>query len=44
MTKNKGEWSELYVVLSLLDNPNLNIVDNKLNDLCNNLFIVEKCL
>lgn len=42
MGKNRGEWSEFYVVLSLLDNPNLNIVDSKLNDLCNNLFVVEK--
>lgn len=42
MGKNRGEWSEVYVVLSLLDNPNLNIVDNKLEDLCKDLFIVEK--
>lgn len=42
MGKNRGEWSEFYVVLFLLDNPYLNIVDSKLQDLCNNLFIVEK--
>ncbi|MDO5568862.1 MAG: HpaII family restriction endonuclease [bacterium] len=42
MGKNRGEWSEMYVVLSLLENPNLNIVDSKLEEICNDLFIVEK--
>ncbi len=35
---NKGEWSELYVFLYLLKNPNLTIVDENLNILDNKIF------
>ena len=42
MAKNRGEWSEFYVILYLLDNPNLNLVNSDLNPICNNLFVVEK--
>lgn len=42
MAKNRGEWSEFYVILYLLDNPNLNLVNSDLNPICDNLFVVEK--
>jgi len=35
---NKGEWSELYSFLYLLENPNLIIVDENLQIIEQNLF------
>ncbi len=35
---NKGEWSELYGFLYLLENPNLNIVDDDLTVINNDMF------
>ena len=35
---NKGEWSEIYTLLYLLDNPNMSIIDNNLNVINNQLF------
>ncbi len=40
MQFNRGEWSELYALLELLDNQELNIVDNELNLIDNNTFKV----
>lgn len=42
MAKNKGEWSELYVLLYLLINDKLNIVDENFNLLNRELFEVKK--
>ena len=41
MAMNKGEWSELYVILYLLDDPNLNIVDANLEEITNKLYSVK---
>ena len=38
MRFNKGEWSELYTFLYLMENPNLNIVDEKLKVVDENTF------
>ena len=35
---NKGEWSELYTFLYLLENPNLVVVDENLEVIDNTLF------
>ena len=40
MQFNRGEWSELYALLELLDNQDLNIVDDELNLIDNNTFKV----
>ena len=37
---NKGEWSELYTFLHLLEEPNLVIVDENLETIEENIFIV----
>ena len=37
MGLNKGEWSELYAILYLLENRKLKIVDSDLN-------IIDKCI
>ena len=42
MAMNRGEWSEFYVILSLLSNPNMNIVDEDLNTITNDLYCVKK--
>lgn len=41
MAMNRGEWSEFYAVLSLLDNPDINIVDENLNDITNEIYQVK---
>ncbi len=38
---NRGEWSELYAVLFLLLEPKLKIVDEKLNNISNDIFVLE---
>ena len=43
-TFNRGEWSELYVILYLLTNPNLIIVDSKMNFITDELYTVEKII
>lgn len=40
MQFNRGEWSELYALLELLDNQDLNIVDDELNLIDNDTFKV----
>lgn len=40
MQFNRGEWSELYALLELLDNQDLNIVDDELKLIDNNTFKV----
>lgn len=40
MQFNRGEWSELYALLELLDNQDLNIVDDELKLIDNNIFKV----
>lgn len=42
MAMNRGEWSEFYVILSLLSNPNMNVVDSDLNTITNDLYNVKK--
>ena len=42
MAMNRGEWSEFYAILALLENPDLNIVNEKLVDITNNLYQVKK--
>lgn len=41
---NKGEWSELYTFLYLIDNPNLVVVDENLQQLNNTTFKILKFL
>ncbi|WP_371246015.1 HpaII family restriction endonuclease [Mycoplasmopsis agassizii] len=38
---NRGEWSEIYTVLYLLFNPNLELVDSKLNSISTNLLRIK---
>ena len=33
MAMNRGEWSEFYAILSLLENPNMNIVNENFEDI-----------
>lgn len=40
MQFNRGEWSELYALLELLDKPELNIVNENLEIIDNNTFKV----
>ena len=42
MAMNRGEWSEFYAILSLLVNPNMKIVNEKLDDITDDLYIVKK--
>ena len=44
MGLNKGEWSELYAILYLLENRNLKIVDSELNVINDDLFIVQEII
>ena len=44
MAFNKGEWSELYTFLYLMDNPNLVIVDENLEPKDNSTFKVLEFL
>ncbi len=39
---NRGEWSEIYTILSLLLNPNLEIDDHSLNTIRNDLYILKE--
>lgn len=41
---NRGEWSELYAVLFLLLEPKLKIVDERLDDITNEIFTLEKVI
>ena len=34
MAMNRGEWSEFYAILSLLENPYMNIVDENFEGVC----------
>lgn len=43
-TFNKGEWSEIYTILYLLANPNLNIVDSNMNLLTTELYNIKKII
>lgn len=42
MAMNRGEWSEFYSILSLLENPNMNIVNENFENITNNLYQVKK--
>jgi len=42
MAMNRGEWSEFYAILSLLENPNMNIVNENFEDITNTLYQVKK--
>lgn len=42
MAMNRGEWSEFYAILSLLENPDMNIANEKLEDITNDLYRVKK--
>lgn len=42
MAMNRGEWSEFYAILSLLENPNMNIVNENFEDITNDLYQVKK--
>ncbi len=41
---NRGEWSELYAALYLLENKQLVIVDENLDPICNDIFVVSDIL
>ena len=42
MAMNRGEWSEFYAILSLLENPYMNIVDENFDDITNDLYKVKQ--
>lgn len=42
MAMNRGEWSEFYAILALLENPNMNLVDENLEDITNKLYKVKQ--
>ena len=42
MAMNRGEWSEFYAILALLENPDMNLVDEKLEDITNELYQVKQ--
>lgn len=42
MAMNRGEWSEFYAILSLLENPCMNIVDENFDDITNDLYKVKQ--
>lgn len=44
MKFNKGEWSELYTILYLLNHNNLEIVDSQLQVISNNRFIIKEII
>lgn len=42
MAMNRGEWSEFYAILALLENPDMNLVDEKLEDITDELYRVKQ--
>ena len=42
LSLNRGEWSEIYVLLYLSDNPNLKIVNSHLNAIEESIFVVDE--
>lgn len=42
MAMNRGEWSEFYAILSLLENPDMNITNERLEDITNELYQVKQ--
>lgn len=42
MAMNRGEWSEFYAILSLLENPDMNIANERLEDITNELYQVKQ--
>lgn len=42
MAMNRGEWSEFYAILALLENPNMSIVNEKFENVTNQLYQVKK--
>lgn len=42
MAMNRGEWSEFYAILALLENPDMNLVDENLEDITNELYQVRQ--
>ncbi|MEG0826517.1 MAG: HpaII family restriction endonuclease [Bacilli bacterium] len=42
MAMNRGEWSEFYAILSLLENPDMNIANERLEDITSELYHVKQ--